>query len=110
MDKKPFVGQMDRKVQIVEVTKTQSSTGFETDTDVSVCEPFAFMDNVSGGEVEEGKVIHLVNRIYVIRFRSEVLAKQNKLVLIDGAQRYEVNHIMEIGRKSHLKLICKLYE
>ena len=110
MDRKPFVGQMDRKVQIVEVTKTKSATGFENDTDTTICEPFAFMDNVSGDEVEEGRVIQMVNRIYVIRYRSEVLAKQNKLVLIDGGQRFAVNHVYEIGRKSHLKLICKLYE
>lgn len=110
MDRKPFVGQMDRKVQIVEVTKTKTATGFETDDDTPVFEGFAFMDNVSGGEVDEGRVIHMVNRIYIMRYRSAVLEKQNKLVLIDGGQRYEVNHVYEIGRKSHLKLICKLYE
>jgi hypothetical protein len=110
MGKKPFVGQMDRKVQIVEVTKTKTDTGFETDAEVTVCEPFAFMEEVSGGEDEEGRVIHLVNRTYVIRYRSEVLQKQNTLLLIDNGARFQVNHVMEIGRKSHLKLICKLYE
>lgn len=110
MEKKPFVGQMDRKVQIVEVTKTKTSTGFEEDTDVAVCEPFAFMEEVSGGEDEEGKVIHLVDRTYTVRYRSEIKAGQNKLFLIDGSQRYEVNHIKEIGRNSHLKLMCRIYE
>jgi len=110
MEKKPFVGQMDRKVQIVEVTKTKTTTGFEPSTDVTVCEPFAFMEEVSGNEVEEGKVIQLVNRTYTVRYRSEIKLKQNKLVLIDGTQRYEVNNIIEIGRKSHLKLVCRKYE
>lgn len=110
MEKKPFVGQMDRKVQIVELTKTKTSTGEETTTDVAVCEPFAYMEEVNGDELEEGKVIALVNRSYTVRYRSEIKAGQNKLILIDGNRRFEVNNIVEIGRKSHLKLVCRIYE
>jgi SPP1 family predicted phage head-tail adaptor len=110
MEKKPFVGQMDRKVQIVELTKTKTSTGEETTADVIVCEPFAYMEEVNGDELEEGKVIALVNRSYTVRYRSEIKAGQNKLILIDGGRRFEVNNIVEIGRKSHLKLVCRIYE
>lgn len=110
MEKAPFVGQMDRKITIVEFTKSKTSTGEETETQVTVCCPFAAMEEKGGGEVEEGRVLHLVNRIYTIYYRSAVKQKANNLMVIDGDLRFQVNHVMEIGRKSHLALICKLYE
>lgn len=110
MEKKPFIGQMDRKIQVVELSKEKTTTGSEIDTDTTICEPFAFMEEVSGGEVEEGKVIQLVNRKYTVRYRPELVLKQNKLLVVDGAYRFEVNNIIEIGRKSHLTLVCRKYE
>ncbi len=110
MDRKPFVGQLDRKIQVVELTKSQTSTGSEITTDTVVCEPYAFMEDISGGEVEEGKVIHMVNRTYIIRFNASVKEKSNQLIVIDENQRYQVVHAVEIGRKSFLKLIVKIYE
>lgn len=101
---------MDRKVQLVTSTKTKSGTGAETGTDVVICEPFAFMEEINGDEVPEGKVIALVNRYYTVRYRSEIKQEQNKLILIDEGRRFEVNNILEIGRKSHLKLVCRIYE
>ena len=101
---------MDRKVQIIELTKTKTSTGEETTADVTVCEPFAYMEDLNGDEIEEGKVIALVNRSYTLRYRSEIKAGQNKLILIDDGRRFEVNNVIEIGRKSHLKLMCRIYE
>lgn len=110
MEKKPFVGQMDRKIQIVEKTYTQNDMGEKTSTDTVVCEPFSQMEDIGGSEDVEGKVKHLVNRTYVIRYRSEVKSKANELFIIDDGKRFMIEHMIEIGRKSHLKLIARLYE
>lgn len=107
--KKPFIGQMDRKISIVEVQVNQSSTGSETTTDVEVCAPYAFMNDVSGNEDVEGKVIHLFSRTYTIWARAEVKSKGAKLIVIDGDARFEITHIKEIG-KTHLELLCKTNE
>jgi head-tail adaptor len=103
---KPFIGQMNRKIALVEVQATQSATGSEKTTDVTVCEPYAAMIDVSGNEDVEGKVIHLFSRTYTIRARSEVKSKGTKLIVIDGDARFEIIHIKEIG-KTHLEILCK---
>ena len=110
MEKNPFIGQMDRVIQLVEKTKTQTDTGSEISTNVPVCSPFAMMKDVSGNEVVDGKVKHLVNRVYVIRFNDVVKQKGTTLVLIDENREFEVIHILELGRRQHLEIRVKNYE
>lgn len=110
MEKKPFIGQMDRPIQLVEKVVSRTSTGSEETTETVLCSPYAMMDDLSGNKDIEGKVIHLVNRAYTIRYRSEIKAKQQSLVLVDNGTRYFIENIMEIGRKDRLKLIVRLYE
>lgn len=106
---KPFIGQMNRKIALVEKEITQTSTGSEKTTEITICEPYAAMKDLSGNEDVEGKVIHLVNRSYTIRVNAEVKSKSTKLIVIDADQRFEIIHIKEIG-KTHLEIMCKNYE
>lgn len=110
MENKTFIGQMDRKIQLVQKTKSQTTTGSEKSTPVIVSEPFAAMQDTSGGEEVEGKVIHLVNRIYTIWYNPVVKEKGTALVLIDEGRKFEILHIIEKGRKQYLEIRCKLYE
>jgi len=110
MEKNPFIGQMDRVIQLVEKAKSQTSTGSEVSTNVPVCEPWAMMKDISGNEVIDGKIKHLVNRIYVIRFNDVVKSKGTALVLIDEGREFEVIHILELGRRQHLEIRVKIYE
>jgi hypothetical protein len=52
----------------------------------------------------------MVNRTYTIRYNERVKQLANALLVIDGAQRFEVLHIIEIGRRQHLELRVKIYE
>lgn len=106
---KPFIGQMNRKIALVEKAISRTSTGSEKSTEETICEPYAWMQDNSGSEDVEGKVIHLINRSYTIRVNADVKAKGTKLVVVDGAQRFEIVHIKEIGR-THLEILCKHYE
>lgn len=110
MDKSPFIGQMDRKIQIVELVKTKNSTGELEVTENVISEPFSFMNEVSGSEDAEGKIRHLINRTYIIRYNAIVLQRASELVVIDGLQKFSIYHVKEIGRKKHMTLLVNDYE
>jgi hypothetical protein len=109
MSKNPFIGQMDRLVSLVVKKPTQSNTGAESSADIQVAEEWAFMQDVSGTEDTDGKIKHLINRTYTIRYNEDVKSKSNTLILIDDSQKYEVIHVIEIGRKKHLEIRVKTY-
>lgn len=109
MKDKPFIGQMNRLISIIEKTITQSTTGSETTTNTEICKPFAHMKDTSGNEEIEGKVIHQTNRSYIIRMNAEVKTKSNRLIVIDEEKEFPIFHIKEIG-KTHLELQCTSYE
>lgn len=110
MDKNPFIGQMDRKIQVCELVKTRNSTGEQEVSQNVIANPFAFMNEVSGGEDVEGKIRHLINRTYTVRYNAALLVNTIELVVIDGNQKFEVYHAKEIGRKKHIILMVKDYE
>jgi hypothetical protein len=110
MDKSPYIGQMDRKIQIVELVKTKNSTGELEVTESVISEPFACMNEVSGSEEADGKIRHLVNRTYIIRYNAVVKSKASQLVVIDSSQKFSIYHAKEIGRKKHLILLVNDYE
>ena len=68
------------------------------------------MEEVSGKEDDEGKVIHLIDRKYFTRYRPDLIANATNLVLEDKGQKFEVIHVMEIGRKDRLEFRVKRYE
>ncbi|OXB01745.1 hypothetical protein B0A75_04705 [Flavobacterium oncorhynchi] len=109
MDKSPYIGQMNRKIKIVEFEKTQNSTGEEEIAENVISEPFAFMNEVSGSEDADGKIRHIVNRTYTIRYNTSVLRKATELVVYDNEQKFSVYHVKEIGN-THLVLLVTNYE
>jgi len=110
MEKKPYIGQMDRVIQLVKLTKTQTTTGAEVSAETVIAEPWACMKDVSGGEEVDGKVKHLVSRTYTVRFNPLIKQNGTALILKDGSLRFEILHIIEIGRNSHLEIRVKSYE
>ena len=109
MSKNPFIGQMDRLIVLVEKVTIRSASGAETVNEVQVAKPWAFMQDVSGTEDTDGKIKHLVNRTYTVRYDRNIKSKSNTLILIDDSQKYEVIHVIEIGRKKHLEIRVKTY-
>lgn len=109
MEKAPYIGQMNLKIKIVELVKTQNSTGEEVVTENVISEPFARMDEVSGSEDAEGKIRHIINRTYTIRKNTSVLRKATELIVHDDGQKFSVYHVKKIG-KTHLLLLVNYYE
>jgi head-tail adaptor len=110
MATKPFIGQMDRMIQVIELTKSRDETMAEITAESTVATPWAYMVESGGGEQQEGKVIHLIDRSYTIRFNQIVKDKSTQLMVVDSGKKYQVVHVIEIGRRSHLELRVKLYE
>lgn len=109
MVKKPYIGQKDRRIVINKKTLVASSTGERKETTVKVTDAWAFMDDLSGGEDVEGKVRALYNRAYVVRWNGDLLVEK-PLTIVDGPLTFEVVYVTEIGRKDHIRLVCKAYE
>jgi head-tail adaptor len=110
MEKAPFIGQMDRKVQIVKVVATRNSTNEKEVTPEVIAEPWANMIDISGSEDVEGKIRYLVNKKFTIRYNQIVNNLKNQLGVLYEGKLYNVINVIEIGRKSHLQLIVKNYE
>lgn len=110
MDKKPFIGQLDRIVSIIEITNVLNSIHENKPTETIVCNPYAKMEDVSGSEQEDGKIIHLVDRKYTIRYREEIATKGHEMLLNDNGEKFRIKHVKQIGRKNFLELICERNE
>ena len=101
----PFIGQMDRKIEVLLVSKIKSNAGGVTQSETLIASPFAYMKEVSGDEDPEGKIRHIINRTYTIRYNAQVLQRGTELKVKDGNQFFDVYHVKELGRKKHLELL-----
>lgn len=107
---KPFIGQLDRKVTIKQKVNQRDDVGGYQTSFTPLASSFAKMEEVSGKEDEEGKLIHLIDRKYFVRYRSEYKENRTNLILEDDGQMYEVIHVLEHGRKAFLEFRVKRYE
>lgn len=108
--KSPYIGQLDRKISVVQETFTQNAMGEQKPTQVVVASPWAFMEDSSGSEDVEGKIKHLIDRKYTIRYNSDILANGHEYLVIDGSATFDIYHVMEIGRKQHIQLLVTKHE
>lgn len=107
---KPFVGQLDRRITLFAPETIQNAIGEEKEVDTVVCIPWAKVDEVSGGEDVDGKVLHRTQRSFIVRYRDDINTKKNNLKVDFEGTRYNVAHIKQIGRREYLELQCIVYE
>lgn len=108
--KKPFVGQLDRRITLFKTETVRNDIGEEKEVDAVVCIPWAKVDEVSGGEDVEGKVLHRTQRSFIVRYRDEINAQKNSLKVDFEGTRYNVTHVKQVGRREYLELQCIVYE
>ncbi|WP_413513255.1 head-tail adaptor protein [Myroides odoratus] len=108
--RKPFIGQMDRKITIYENIKTQNNIGEAKEEKKKVTECWARVDTDNGSEKVEGNVRHLINKSFTIRFNEIIFKRGNEFLVSYNNQFYSITHVAEIGRRSHLQLICFVYD
>lgn len=110
MAKTPFIGQLDRKISIISKTISRDSTGGEITSENTICTPFSCLSVQDGSEDVEGKIVHLIKRSYTIRYRADVKSIASELIILDGGVRYNVYHVIEVGRKNYLELLVQGHE
>lgn len=108
--RKPYIGQMDRKIKIYSFSKVQNSIGEEKIEKILLISPFASLNEGGGNENVSGKVMHLTNRNYIIRYNKNVIQSGVNYLINDNGIDYEITHIIEIGRKAYLQLNVFNYE
>lgn len=104
--KRAFVGQRGVRVEIVKYITEKNAINEDVKTTVSLGLFWARVEDLSGSETTEGKVMHIINRIYTVPFNAELQAKGEHMVVIDGVREYRIYYVQEVGRREQLKLKC----
>lgn len=105
------IGQLNRPVVLKKITTVTSTTGAEKETEVEFINPlWAGLDDVSGNESEDGKIMYLNVRKYTVRYNEEILLEGEKMVITDFDGTYNINSINQVGRKDYLILKCSKRE
>src|SRR5690606_7456474 len=94
--KKPFVGQLDRRITLFKTETVRNDIGEEKEVDAVVCIPWAKVNEASGGEDVEGKVLHRTQRSFIVRYRDDINAQKNSLKVDFEGTRYNVTHVKQI--------------
>jgi len=98
------IGQMDRRVELIKYDKTITDTGERTKIEVSLGFVWSKLQDVSGTEEIEGKVISLSVRRYIIRWRNDVVQSGVTFYIKDEDGEYNVHSVEHQGRKEYLVL------
>lgn len=102
-----YIGQLDVRISIIEEDHTTSGTGEKTITESNLANAWAKVDDISGSEALDGKVIALNVRKYTIRYNPVIAAKQINTLLVDhDGEKYNIHSTALIGRKEFMVLRC----
>lgn len=104
----PYIGQLDRRISIIEDVRTQTTTGEKNTTANAFVSCWAKVDDVSGSEVEDGKVRALNVRRYTIRYNPALVEKQiTDLRINDNNTLYNIYSVAFLGRQEYIELKCE---
>lgn len=106
---KPFIGQLNRVIEILKCEKSINEIGEEKLEKSLITVVFSHLEEMGGTEDIQGNLRHLTNRKFTIRYNALVHKQGQELVLRYRDVEHQITQIIEIGRKSHLQLICYHY-
>lgn len=106
---KPFIGQLNRVIEIFKCEKTINEIGEEKLNKSLITVVFAHLEEMGGTEEIQGNIRHLNNRKFTIRYNALIQEQGQTLVLKYRDIEHQITQVIEIGRKSHLQLICYSY-
>lgn len=109
-----FVGQMDKRIRFFKLENSFNTIRENKQTEVFFVEVWANKQDLktpnSNSEVVEGKITHLQNDCFTIRYQPEIVKKGTKMLLYYGDLKYRIEHVEEVGRKKHLRIYVKNFE
>lgn len=111
MENLPYIGQLQYPITIEREVKGRTTTGEESATSYeTVLDLKAKLSRQNGNDDVEGKVRTLIDRSYIVRFRSELLEDTDTLYVVDGTERYRIYNVRELKRKRWLEILVTQYE
>ena len=111
MTDKVYIGQLDVRIALYENTRATSQTGSKEKTLTLFRECWAKEDFISGTEEEDGKIIALNVKRYVIRYNPTLQSKQiTDMVLLHDNVQYNIYSVSQIGKKQFTVLKCSKRE
>ena len=111
MNNKVYIGQLDVRIALYVNKRETSSTGSKEKTLVLFRECWAKEDFISGTEEEDGKIIALNVKRYVIRYNPELQKQKitDMVVLHDGVM-YNIYSVSQLNKKEFTVLKCSRRE
>lgn len=113
MDKKLFkirVGSLNRRIKIYKTILAENATGEQEEATALFKKVWASLNDVSGTEKEEEKIIMLNVRKYTVRFNKELFLNATKMLIEDTDGFYDINAVEMLGRNRFLILKCSKRE
>ncbi|MCO6149061.1 hypothetical protein [Flavobacterium sp. NRK1] len=109
MDKVPFAGELDQYISVYRTDYVVNELKERKEVDVLVANARAKMTDTGGSLEEEGKLISVVNRAYIIRRHVTIASEGRKMHLMHNGVKFFIDAVAAIGR-THLKLIVRANE
>jgi len=107
------IGKLDRKITIKFLSKSQNDFGEAVASYGSDFTTWARIDyKITGAnENEEDNLIKSVQRVnFLIRYCTNVASITSADRVVYNSQNYDIETVIELGRNTSLKLMCKLLE
>jgi len=108
---KVYTGQLNQRIRIIERQRTNSSTGEKTYQEILFNEVWAKVEDVSGNEEEDGKILALNVRRYTIKYNPALVLKQIQDLYINHlGETYNIYSVGYVGHKEYIQLKCSKRE
>lgn len=106
-----YIGQLDTRISIKENVRVTSTTGEKTTTPTLFNTVWSKVEDVTGNEDVDGKIIALNVRKYIVRYDPALVVKQITDMFIDhDGDVYNIHSVSYQGRKEYITLKCSKRE
>lgn len=99
-----YIGQLDRRISIYQLTRVKTDTGATDTVEVLFGDFWCKPIDISGSEDSDGKVIALNVRQYAVRYDAALEQSGVKMFVRDVDGDYNIHSIAQVGRKQYLIL------
>lgn len=110
MDPKITPGQLKHYIQILHFVDVSDGAGGTKPTEAPLKNVWAKLDDITGNETEDGKIIALNVRKYTIRYDDDIVADGEKMAVNAPDGVYDIHSIAQIGFKNYLVFKCSKRE
>lgn len=102
--KRAYAGNRDTRIEIIGFTTVKNAINEDVKTEVSKGFFYAKVEDQSGSEDLEGKIIHVIKRNYIIPYKSEIKNDGENMIVKDDGKEFRVFYVQQIGRNLQLLL------